>query len=496
MEYTIDKGCEIIMSFYTEVLENVDNDNISLSTLNSIFTAGDIKDAVRKYEVMLGHSNLEGKRIAILIDSIKDYIPLFYAINKLKGTVVPLSLQFRTEDLVKVLESLDPHIIFTVNVSSGFGFSSIMYEWARGKETKTTLFTSDDFITWEKHSFGSSPKRRSNNLKGGYITFTSGSTGEPKGIVCEDSGFDYTFRCLAETYELKPLDNLFIYSATSSFYWVVSSNTALKVGANLVVSDDFNLVKIVDTMEKTKCNKFTTTPSIFKSIYNFASKIKPEVLKNLELVCVVGEKITPNFHHNFPLMENCKFVSHYGSSEAGSIADGFLNASKDSEELEFVLVKGAEHKVVDGELLLKTGGMFSEYYNKRVLTEQTFENGWFKTGDLVEFTSDRTFKIVGRKKDVIKKGGQQVVSSEVEHFLQNIEGVKSVAVVGVPHDVYGEQVVAFVVAEGLTTKEIRSYCSGRISSYKIPDKVILIEELPLTHGKVDKQRLKSSLNEG
>lgn len=483
------------MSFYTKVLAGLENNNVSLTTLNNTFTAGDLKNVVNKYEEMLGHSNLEGKRVAILIDSIESYIPLFHAINNLKGTVVPLSLQFRSTDLVKVLNSLDPHIIFSVNVSAGFDFSTIMCEWAKKSETLTTVFTTDDFISWEVQTFGTAHNTLS-NLSGGYITFTSGSTGEPKGIICKDSGFDYTYRCLAATYELKPSDNLFIYSATSSFYWVVSSNTALKVGANLVVSNEFDLVKIIDTMEKTNCNKFTTTPSIFKTIYSFASKLKPEVLKNLELVCVVGEKVTPSFTRNFPLMENCKFVSHYGSSEAGSIADGFLDDNNiDSEELEFVLVNGAEYKVLDGELLLKTEGMFSEYYNKPTLTEQTFENGWFKTGDLVEFTSDKVFKIVGRKKDVIKKGGQQVVSSEVESFLQNIEGVKNVVVVGMPHEVYGEQVVAFVIAEGVTAKDIRSYCLGQISSYKIPDKVIFIDELPLTHGKVDKQKLRASLDE-
>ena len=80
------------MSFYTEVLAGVYNDNISLSTLDRTLTAGDLKDAVRRYEEMLGNVNLEGKRIAILIDSIKEYIPLFHAVNNLKGTVVPLSL--------------------------------------------------------------------------------------------------------------------------------------------------------------------------------------------------------------------------------------------------------------------------------------------------------------------------------------------------------------------------------------------------------------------
>ncbi|WP_284036403.1 class I adenylate-forming enzyme family protein [Neobacillus sp. 114] len=476
------------MSFYSKVLEGIDNDNISFSNINGSYTAGELKGNVAKYEEMLGFKNLEGYRVALLIDSIECYLPLFLAVNKLKGTVVPLSLQFRHDDLHRVLDSLDPHIIFTINENSGFSFSTTMKNWAEGRETKTTIYTSEDYVEWEEHTFGSSIKVVS-NLSGGFISFTSGSTGQPKGIVFSDSAVDHIFNCYAESYGLKATDSVFVYSATSTVYGLLAMNTVLRGGAKLVTADGFDLIKIIDTMEKTKCNKITTTPSIFKTIYNFASKLKPEVLKGLELVCVIGEKVTPSFVGNFPLMENCLFLSYYGSSEAGPIADGLIN--EDAEEIELSLVKGAEPKIMDDELWIKTGGMFTEYYNSPSLTQEAFEDGWFKTGDLVEFTSDRTFKIIGRKKDVIKKGGMQVVSSEVENFLSSIDGVKNVAVAGAPHEIYGEQVVAFVVAEGVTAKDIRSYCTGRISAYKIPDKVVFVDELPLTHGKVDKVKLKS-----
>ncbi|WP_138420404.1 class I adenylate-forming enzyme family protein [Aquibacillus sediminis] len=481
------------MNFYNRVLANLEKDVLSLVSPDGYFSAGDLRDSVSRYESMLTPLNIEGKRVALLIPSLKEFLPLFLAANKLKGTVSPLSWQFRQDDLLNVLDFLDPHIVLTVDEHNGFAFSETVTNWAKSKDSETTVVTSKNGVDWELNTFKGSSKKLQSDL-GGFITFTSGSTGTPKGIVFKDSVFDYGSKKVLEAMNIKPADNVFVYASPSTLYGVVAMNSMLKFGATLVVSNDFDLVKIIDTMEKSNCNKFTTTPSIFKALYNFASRLKPEVLKKLELVCVIGEKIPANFKSNFPLMKKCTFISHYGSSESGSLANVCLN--ENSEELEFTIANEIEYKTVDNELLVKTRGLFTEYYNNPNITSEAFKDGWFKMGDLVEFTGYKTFKLVGRKKDVIKKGGQQVVSSEVEQILSSIKGIMSVAVVGLPHDIYGEQVVAFVIADGLNSKDIRSYCSGRVASFKIPDQIVFVEEFPLTQGKVDKIKLKSLLERG
>ncbi|MEH7381326.1 class I adenylate-forming enzyme family protein [Bacillus sp. JJ1533] len=477
------------MNFYENILTGLDDGNVTLSSLSKSLTAGELKTEIARYEALLDYKDLKGKAVAVLVNVVEEYIPLFFAVNKLNATLVPVSLQSRTDDLLGVLNSLDPHIIFTINELSGFSFSTLIKDWAEGRDTKTTIFTSDDCTTWDKTNYGRIEKSNT-SAKGEFVTFSSGSTGQPKGIVFGNSIFDFTYDCLFKCWDLKPTDNMFIYAAISTFSAVVAMKSVIKAGSNLVVASEFDLVKMIETIEKTNTNKVMTTPSIFKSLYNFASRLKPEVLKKLELVCFIGEKVTPSILKAFPLIEDCTFVTLLGSSEAGAIGDGVITDNGD-EEIVLTLFDEAEYKVVDGELWLKTGSMFTEYYNNPVTTQEAFEDGWFKTGDLVEFPSDRTFKIVGRKKDVIKKAGRQVISNEIETFLQQIEGIKNVAVVGVPHDIYGEQIVAFVVADGVTTKDIRSYCSGRISAYKIPDKVIFIDEMPLISNKIDKVKLKS-----
>ena len=481
------------MNLYDRNLAMLDKDVLSLCNLEGTYTAGELRNSVLRYESMLGPLNLEGKRIALIVPVIKEYIPLFLAANKLKATVAPLSYQLRREDLSDILEFLDPHIVFTVNEFSGFTFPEVITKWALGRETETLVFTSDNCTNWEVETFPGCSKNLQSD-SGGFICFTSGSTGAPKGMVFKDDVMDYVYNRVLEAMNLKSTDNVFVYASPSTQYGVASMNSILKAGATLVVADEFDLLNMINTMQKAKCNKVTTTPSIFKSLYNFASRLNPEVLNRLELVCVIGEKIPTNFRSHFPLLKNCTFVSHYGSSESGSLANAYIN--EDTEELIFRMADPVEFKTVEGELFVKTAGLFTEYYKNPILTQGAFEKGWFMMGDLVEFLDEKNFKIVGRKKDVIKKGGQQVISGEVEQILSNIVGVKSVAVVGAPHDVYGEQIVAYIIAEGLTSKDIRTYCTGKYASYKIPDQIIFTDEFPLTNGKVDKIKLKSRLGRG
>ncbi len=437
---------------------------------------------------MLTPHKIEGKRVALLVPAIQEFIPLVITINKLGGTVVPLNWQFRQDDLFKILNFLDPHIIFSVNQHNGFNFADLFKEWAKEKETQTLLYTSDSCAVWNPTLYNGLEKflepARSN-----YICCTSGSTGTPKGLVFSDNSFDYAFKHITDFFELKSSDNFLVYTSTSTIFGLQSMNIVIKGGANAIIPNEFNLPTIIKLMEKTNCNKIVTTPSIFKAIYSFAKHLNPAILKNIELVCLIGERIPENFKNSFPLMESCRFISQYGSSETGAIANANLNEGE-----EHTLVEGAEGKVVDGELYVKTGALFTEYYNNSNLTDEVFAKGWYKTGDLVEFLDETTFNIVGRKKDLIKKGGQQVIPSEVELTISTLKGVENVAVLGAPHDIYGEEVIAFIVAKELTSADIRSHCKGKISAYKIPDKVIFLNELPIRQSKIDKLKLKSMLD--
>jgi len=473
-----------------KILANTELVTPSLTTLSSNYTTDDLLAIVDQYEKMLTPLEIEGKRIALLVPAVQEFIPLVVTINKLGGTVIPLNWQFRESDLLNVLDFLEPHLIFSIIHYTGFNFAELIMGWAKESGNKTRIYLSNSCNDWQLSLFNEKHKEAElEPLTNHFICCTSGSTGTPKGMVFNEEVFDFSYERLQEFYELKSTDTLLVYTSTSTIFGVKTMTVAIKTGANVIVPTEFDLPKIINTMHSSKCNKIITTPSVFKAIYTFAKHLNPEVLSNLELVCLTGEKMPENLLDSFPIMENCKFVAQYGISEVGAIANANLRKGE-----EYTLVKDIEAKVTDGELLVKTGATFSSYFQSQKLTEEAFEDGWYKTGDLVEFIEEKVFKIVGRKKELIKKGGQQVIPSEVELTISSLDGIEGVTVIGMPHPVYGEQVVAYVVAKNVTSADIRSHCKGKISAYKIPDKVIFIDALPIRQGKVDKLKLKSMFN--
>ncbi|MCM3390378.1 acyl--CoA ligase [Ureibacillus chungkukjangi] len=476
------------MKLIDKILTNPELKTPSLTTLSGNYTTRNLLVTVKKYERMLAPLKITGKRVALLVPAIQEFIPLVVTINKLGGTIIPLNWQFRESDLLNVLEFLEPHIIFSITQYTGFDFAELINGWAKGTGKRTVIYTSNDCQEWNLSSLNGK-ELELEPLTNHFICCTSGSTGAPKGMVFNEEVFDFSFDRLKEFYELKSTDTLLVYTSTSTIFGIKTMTVVIKSGANVVVPTEFDLPKIIHTMQRAKCNKIVTTPSVFKALHTFAKHLNPKVLENLEMVCLTGEKMPENLMDSFPTMKNCKFVAQYGISEVGAIANANLCKGE-----EYTLVKGIEAKVLDGELLVKTGATFSSYFHSQKLTEEAFEDGWFKTGDLVEFLEEKKFKIVGRKKDLIKKGGQQVIPSEVELTISSLDGLKGVTVLGMPHPVYGEQVVAYVVAKNLTSADIRSHCKGKISAYKIPDRVIFLDELPIRQGKVDKLKLKSMFN--
>jgi long-chain acyl-CoA synthetase len=144
------------------------------------------------------------------------------------------------------------------------------------------------------------------------------------------------------------------------------------------------------------------------------------------------------------------------------------------------------------ELLVKSPTLFKFYYNMPEITREAMtEDGFIRTGDLAQWSESNNIILIGRKKDLIKKGGAQVVPGEVEKVLSEHPNVTQASVIGMPHPVFGEQVVAFVIANKLLEpSELFEHCIARIARYKVPDQIEFIEKLPMVSGKTDKVALR------
>jgi acyl-CoA synthetase (AMP-forming)/AMP-acid ligase II len=152
-----------------------------------------------------------------------------------------------------------------------------------------------------------------------------------------------------------------------------------------------------------------------------------------------------------------------------------------------------------GEIVYRGPQAMTEYFAHAELTAQSFKFGWFHSGDLGYLDDGHTVFFVDRKKDMIKTGGENVASVDVAHVILAIDGVADCAVVGLPHGRWTEAVTAFVqVSPGasITPGEVISFCKERMAGYKVPKKVLLVEDLPRTaSGKVQKVKLREQFGD-
>lgn len=466
-----------------------------LLSLEEEYCRRDLFDAVKYYEKLLEkHGVLKRKRIALILPYAFPYLSLMTAIRQLGGTVLGISTQYRQEDLTLILKQLNPHILF---ISSGSGLDELIVDWAENSKQDTWLYQTSNGHEWERTHF-EGPLRHLEEKEAEYISCSSGSTGIPKGFAVTFKALDFSANYICQGVKLSAEDRCLLLTTPTTVFGYACMFAGLSSGASMFIPEKLDMLKIIQTLQNHKINKILTTPSIFRTLYSFLIKINPCLLQSIELVGLTGEAVTPEFLAQFERLSHSTFVGLYGISETGGLMIGDLRT------MTWDVFSGVSYKIstcdhsqldgaIEGELLVKTPGLFTHYYQRSDLTAEAFTDDlWFRTGDLVRERVDGKLELIGRQKAMIKKGGRQVIPQEVEQILLSHPRIEECVVLGFNHDKYGEQIAAFVTTNGnVEETELYPYCSDRLAHYKVPDKIMIVTTIPLAQGKADKMKLKS-----
>ncbi|WP_165778780.1 class I adenylate-forming enzyme family protein [Leptospira perolatii] len=464
-------------------------------------------------------------RLGILLPNGLDFLNVYFGAMFAGGTALPFNILLKGDEL---LYQINHSEINTLVTNTRF-FQLIQPVLSKMENLKTIIFVDDENVDSigeidgiKQIQFQSEMKNSSSELPTSYsniqesdiagMLYTSGTTGKPKGCMLTHKNYlsnvDQFFpRMMPEdTDTYLCIMPLFHVNAQ-----LASVMLTLSAGARLILEEQFKPRTFIPTLQKYTCRCFSAVPAM----YNFLNEM-PEYKDGADLsfvkACICGAAPMPvEVFNKFEKKFNAKILEGYGLSEGTCVStlnplDGKRKIGSIGLPLDMQEVKIMDHqgKFLStgqiGEIVVKGGNVMAGYYKDEKSTKETIVDGWLHTGDLGHIDEDGYFFITGRKKEMLIRGGENIYPKEIEEVLYQMTEVADCAVIGFPDEKYGEQVVAVIKRKPevqLDEKSIKLFLREKVANYKMPGKVIFIEEFPRTaSGKIQKLKLRDELLSG
>ncbi|NLI67371.1 MAG: long-chain fatty acid--CoA ligase [Bacilli bacterium] len=450
----------------------------------------------------------KGDKIGIMMKNSDLFVMAFYAIMKAGAVAVPINFRLTEREVEYILKDSDSVALFF-----DVDYADIIQKATENNDKLRLLIAKDHVLenqlTFEEvySSNKDEPDVVVSERDDAEILYTSGTTGNPKGALFDHLRVLQVGMNVAITFQLNAEDNLLhlaplFHSAQLNLFLI----SGTYVGATQVIHEEFNPIKVLETIEKEKITFFFGIPTM----YNFLLQVPNKEDYDLSSIKRYGYGAAPMptslIEQTIKLFNNKQIYNLCGLTEAGP--GGILLHPEDHEQYAGAggrPILGTEVKVVDddgnpikpgevGELLIRSDMVMKEYYKKPKETAETLRDGWLYTGDLATVNEVGIYTLVDRKKDMIITGGENVYSTEVEHILYRYPDVLEAAVIGVPDPTWGERVAAVVVPKegrNIDYEDLRAFCREHLAGYKTP--TIFFEEKLLPRnasGKVLKYKLR------
>lgn len=341
------------------------------------------------------------------------------------------------------------------------------------------------------------------------MQYTSGTTGFPKGVMLTHYNIANDGFLTGEHMKFTQDDKLCVCVPLFHCFGVVlATMNCLTHGCTEVVVERFDPLVTLASVHKERCTALYGVPTMFIAELNhpmfdmfdltcLRTGIMAGSLCPIELMRKVEEKMHLRVTSVYGLTESSPGMSQTRIDDPDEVR--YTTVGRDYEFVDVKVLDPETNKEVpvgtQGEMCCKGFNVMKGYYkNPKATAEVIDSNGYLHSGDLGIMDENGNYRITGRIKDMIIRGGENIYPREIEEFLYHLPGVRDVQVAGVPSKKYGEEVGAFIIAEegaALTEDVVRDYCRGKIARYKIPKYVFFVKEYPLTgSGKIQKFKLR------
>lgn len=459
-----------------------------------------------------------GDRISILAMNRAEILETFFAAAKLTAILVPLNYRLTQPELQYILEDCEPKVLIYesdfrplverlsqetgvqhyVSLDESQAVSPNVSEVAKVNYEAALSDAKPDAIEVE-HFDAEMPA---------LIIYTSGTTGRPKGALLSHRMLTWNSINTNLNWDLVSSDITTVHAPlfhTGGFN--VLTLPLLHVGATVIILRAFDAARVLELIEQYRCTFFFGVPTMYQMMLE-APRFETTDFSSLRYF-ISGGAPCP-----VPLIEayqkrGVAFTQGYGLTEVGPncFKLGVEDSVRKAGSIGFPSFH-SEARIVDengrdvergsiGELILRGGHVCSGYWQNIEATNAALSGGWFYTGDLARQDKEGYFYIIGRAKDMIISGGENIYPAEVEAVLHDHQAVTSAALIGLPDPKWGETPVAVIIPRAgcdVTADEIINFCAGKLARYKIPRHVFFVEEFPLlASGKILKRLLKEQI---
>jgi len=484
-----------------------------------------------------------GDKVATILPNSLETVYGFFAPSALGAVIVPLNPLHRQREFRHILADSEASVVIAAPNHMGNDIQGILQTLQPSLPQLRHVILKGDgptgFISLNdlKRTGDPLPSESVSPSDLCALVYTSGTTGMPKAVMHSHAsmlsavaqGEDkinipilqklWDFIRLLIKYGTRYIRygfkqySFFVPTAMHSLIGYAGLIYGLLLGHRFVIADRFHPGKVLELVEKERITALTLTPTMMAAVLN-SPEIKRRDLSSLLYVVMSAAPVPPDLAKRARETFGCPIMIAFGTTEVGGVTL-FTDIIADSKELQATtvgrLVSGLEAKIVDdqlhelplgevGELALRLPNKMMGYYKAPETTAKVLDSdGWYYTGDLATLDTKGYVRIVGRKKDMIIRGGQNIYPAEIENYLMTHPDMQTVAVIGVPDNLVGERVWAFVMPRDgamLTSVDVMSYAREGLAPYKVPEKVCIVQELPMTSAnKVRKIDLKKMIEE-
>lgn len=477
-----------------------------------------------------------GTHVGLWAQNVPDWLTFLYACAKIGAVCITVNTNYKQNELEFLVKDSDMHTLCLTDGTWESNYVDMTYqmlpelrqcqrghlESARFPELKNVVYigqekyrgmynTAEILLLGENTDDDDFLRLKESVTCDDVVNmqYTSGTTGFPKGVMLTHYNIANDGYLTGEHMRFTQDDKLCVCVPLFHCFGVVlATMNCLTHGCTEVLVERFDALVTLASVHKERCTALYGVPTMFIAELNhpmfdmfdlscLRTGIMAGSLCPIELMRRVEEKMHLRVTSVYGLTESSPGMSQTRIDDPDEVR--YTTVGRDYEFVDVKVLDPETNMEVpagtQGEMCCKGFNVMKGYYkNPKATAEVIDENGYLHSGDLGVMDENGNYRITGRIKDMIIRGGENIYPREIEEFLYHLPGVRDVQVAGVPSKKYGEEVGAFIILDkgaSLTEDEVRDWCRGKIARYKIPKYVFFVNEYPLTgSGKIQKFKLR------